>query len=151
MWVDLYESAAVAHRWLAGVETEADLDAGSVNLEGELLPDWYEDWVTDERDRYRQLRVHALEAIAGRLARIRRWGDAVQAALAALVADPLRESAHRTVISVYLAEGNVAEAMRQLRRCERLMFEEVGIRPSFDLDDLMPDNWKTVKAVTGPG
>lgn len=136
--VDVYETAALARRWLAGAETEADLDAGSAILEGELLPDWYEEWVGDERDRYRQLRVHALEVIAERLASIGRWGAAVQAALAALAADPLRESAHRAVIRVYLAEGNVAEAIRQLRRCERLLIEEVGIRPSFNLDDLMP-------------
>lgn len=136
--VDLYESTALAYRWLAGTETARDVADGSRMLEGELLPDWYEEWVTDERDRYRQLRVHALEAVADRLAGAGRWGAAVQAALAAVAADPLRESAHRTVIRIYLAEGNVAEAIRQLRRCERLLIEEVGIRPSFDLDDLRP-------------
>lgn len=135
--VDLYEAAALARRWLAGTETEADLEAGSAALEGELLPDWYEDWAADERDRFRQLRVHALEAIADRLAAAGRLGDAVLAAMSALAADPLRESAHRAVIKIYLAEGNVAEAIRQLRRCERLMIEEVGVPPSSRLNDLI--------------
>ncbi len=137
VWVDLYDAGALARRWLAGTETEADLEVGSTALEGELLPDWYEDWVADERDRFRQLRVRALEAISERLATAGRLGDAVLAALAALAGDPLRESAHRAVIKIYLAEGNVAEAIRQLRRCERLMIEEVGVPPSSRLTDLI--------------
>lgn len=136
--VDLHGAVALAHRWLAGVETEADRVAGSTALEGELLPDWYDDWASDERERFRQLRLHALEAMAERLTGTGHWADAVLAALAALAADPLRESAHRAVIKVHLAEGNVAEAIRQLRRCERLMIEEVGVPPSSLLQELIP-------------
>ena len=135
--VDLHDGVACAHRWLAEQETIGDRSAASVALEGELLPDWYDDWVTDERERFRQLRLHALEVMAERLAGSRRWGDAVLAALAAVSADPLRESAHRAVIKVHLAEGNVAEAIRQLRRCERLMIDEVGVPPSPKLQELV--------------
>lgn len=136
--VDLWEAVALAHRWLTGTQTDADRDAASEALAGDLLPDWYDDWAQDERERYRQLRLHALEAMAERLAAEGRWGDAVLAALAALSTDPLRESAHRAVIKVHLAEGNVAEAIRQLRRCERLMIEEVGVPPSTKLLELIP-------------
>jgi DNA-binding SARP family transcriptional activator len=135
--VDVWEAEALAHRWLTGSETDADREAASAGLDGELLPDWYDDWVQDERERYRQLRLHALETMAERLASMDRWGDAVLAALAALSSDPLRESAHRAVIKVHMAEGNVAEAIRQLRRCERLMIEEVGVPPSTKLQELV--------------
>ena len=135
--VDFHDAVELAHRWLAGVETDDDRARASSGLKGELLPDWYDDWVLDERERFRQLRLHALEAMAERLAASNRWGDAVLAALAALAADPLRESAHRAVIKVHLAEGNVAEAIRQLRRCERLMIEEVGVPPSSKLQELI--------------
>ena len=136
--VDLWENEAVAHRWLAGAEGDADRVGSSSDLTGELLPDWYDEWVQGERESYRQLRLHALEIMAERLASLGRWGDAVLAALAALSIDPLRESAHRAAIKVYVAEGNVAEAIRQLRRCERLMIEEVGVPPSTTLHDLIP-------------
>lgn len=136
--VDVWEADALAHRWLTGTETDADRDGGSSALEEELVPDWYDEWVQDERERYRQLRLHALEAMAERLAAAGRWGDAVLAALAALSSDPLRESAHRALIKVYVAEGNVAEAIHQLRRCERLMIEEVGVPPSTKLRELIP-------------
>jgi DNA-binding SARP family transcriptional activator len=135
--VDVWEADALAHRWLTGTESETDRDRASEGLEGELLPDWYDDWVQDERERFRQLRLHALEAMADRLASLDRWGDAVLAALAALSSDPLRESAHRAVIKVHMAEGNLAEAIRQLRRCERLMIEEVGVPPSTKLQELI--------------
>jgi DNA-binding SARP family transcriptional activator len=135
--VDLHDAVALSRRWLAGVETDEDRAVASAGLEGELLPDWYDEWVQDERERFRQLRLHALEAMAERLAASDRWGDAVLAALDALASDPLRESAHRAVIKVHLAEGNVAEAIRQLRRCERLMIEEVGVPPSAKLQELI--------------
>jgi DNA-binding SARP family transcriptional activator len=135
--VDLWEADALAHRWLTGTETDADRVVASTGLDGELLPDWYDEWVQDERERFRQLRLHALEGMAERLASVGRWGDAVLAALAALSSDPLRESAHRAVIKVHMAEGNVAEAIRQLRRCERLMIEEVGVPPSTKLQELI--------------
>lgn len=139
--VDLHDAVALARRWLGGIETDDDFAAASSGLGGELLPDWYDEWVSDERERFRQLRLHALEAMAERLAAAGRWGEAVLAALAALATDPLRESAHRAVIKVHLAEGNVAEAIRQLHRCERLMIEEVGVPPSTKLQELIPSGY----------
>ena len=50
--------------------------------------------------------------------------------LAAVAAEPLRESAHRAVVSVHLEEGNVSEAIRQYRLCRRLLGTELGIEPS---------------------
>jgi DNA-binding SARP family transcriptional activator len=135
--VDLHAATSTAHRWLSKLETDADRDAGSAAVTGDLLPDWYEDWLTDDRESFRQLRLHALETMAERLADGDRCGDAILAALAAVAADPLRESAHRAVIKVHLAEGNVAEAIRQLRRCERLMLDEVGVPPSSRLAELI--------------
>ena len=74
---------------------EADLGGAAITaLSGELLPDWYDDWVLLEAENWRQLRLHALEVLAGLLTAAGRYGDAAAAALAAVRADPLRESAH---------------------------------------------------------
>jgi DNA-binding SARP family transcriptional activator len=139
VWVDVQEATALARRWLAGNETALDASAASTLLGAELLPDWYDDWVADERERFRQLRLHALEAMAERLIEMGRVGDALLAALAATTDDPLRESAHRALIKVHLAEGNTGEAVRQLRRCEALFQRELGMRPSAQLTDLIPE------------
>ena len=135
--VDLREATALADRWISGDPTAADLVGGTRALESELLPDRYEDWVVAERERFRQLRLRALEAVAERMIERGRSGDALLAALAAVLADPLRESAHRALISVHLAEGNLGEALRQLRRYERLLADELGVAPSERLTALI--------------
>lgn len=61
--VDLRRALAVAHRLLDGSADAADLDAGEEVLRGELLPDWYDDWLLFERERFRQVSLHALEAV----------------------------------------------------------------------------------------
>jgi DNA-binding SARP family transcriptional activator len=108
-----------------------DLDSFDVaNLVSDVLPDWCDDWLQDEREGLRQIRLHALEGLARRLSEAGRHADAIQAALAAIGLEPLRESAHRTLIEMHLAEGNQSEAWRQFQRCRRLLREELGVEPS---------------------
>lgn len=104
---------------------------------GELLPDWYDEWVVAERERVRQLRLHGLEALCASLTAQRRFGEAAAAGTAAVVGEPLRESAHRILIQTYLAEGNVSDALRQYRLCRDLLRERLGIAPSPALQGLI--------------
>lgn len=134
--VRLNESTAVdmtSLAQLAGHLTEEPVDsmAGlAVAYDGELLPDWYEDWVTVWQERWRQIRLHALETVAHRLTVSGWYAAAIDAGLAAVRAEPLRESSHRAVIEAHLAEGNASEAVRQFRRYEFLARRELGVRPS---------------------
>ena len=104
---------------------------------GDLLPDWYEDWLAIEQERYRQLRLHALETLAKRLGSERRWPEAIQVALAAVAAEPLRESAHRLAITAHLAQGNVSEAIRQYRSYRALLRRHIGMDPSREMEALV--------------
>ena len=114
-----------------------DVEVPDAGLLGELLPGWYDDWVMLERERVRQLRMHALEQVAARLAAAGRYGDALQAAYVAVRAEPLRESAHRTVVRVHLTEGNVAEALRVYEQFRALLADEIGARPSEHMAQLV--------------
>lgn len=137
--VDVRELGQWAQRML---DPRSDADAGAlpdVGLRGELLPGWYDDWVLLERERLRQLRMHALEALAEKLATAGRYGEAVQAAYAAVAAEPLRESAHRAVVRVHLVEGNLAEAVRAYDAFRVLLAEELGVAPSSQMDRLIGD------------
>jgi DNA-binding SARP family transcriptional activator len=102
----------------------------SLTDDGELLPDWEDDWLLTDRERLRQLRLHLLEAVAERLVDDGRYGLALEAALTALRADDRRESAHRTVIRIHLAEGNVFEARRAFELCRLVLERDVGVEPS---------------------
>jgi DNA-binding SARP family transcriptional activator len=135
--VDVREFTDWARRVL---DPEAALDgivAPDVGLAGELLPGWYDDWVLLARERLRQLRMHALEVLAGKLADGGRFGEAVQAAYGAVACEPLRESAHRAVVRVHLAEGNTAEAIRAYRAFRDLLSTELGVVPSALMEELV--------------
>lgn len=97
---------------------------------GELLPGWCEEWVLVERERHRQLRLHALEDRCARACADGRFTDALRAGLEAVAQEPLRESAHRRVIEVHLAEGNSAEALAQYESFRTLLRAELGLPPS---------------------
>ena len=135
--VDVRELDAWARRALDPRVPGDDLPVPDDALHGELLPGWYEDWVLLERERLRQLRMHALEALADKLVAVRRYGDAVQAAYAAVRAEPLRESAHRAVIRAHLAEGNVTEALRAYDSFRTMLADELGIAPTPQITGLV--------------
>jgi DNA-binding SARP family transcriptional activator len=102
----------------------------------ELLPGWYDEWAVGERERVRQLCLHALETLSASNTLRRRHPAAVQAALAAIRLDPLRESARWTLIRAHLAEGNHSQALREYRTYEQLLADELGLHPSLRLSDL---------------
>lgn len=102
----------------------------TVDCDGELLSGWYDDWVLLERERLRQLRLHALEAAALQLCDDGRYGQAIDVAFEVVRIDPLRESAHRAVIHVHLREGNVAAAVRRYEELTRVLRVDLGIDPS---------------------
>lgn len=134
--VDAHELARSAERVLHG-PAAADNDIERLASPGDLLPDWYDDWVLQERERLRHLRLLALEAACDELIGEGRYADAVEAALAAVGADPLRESAHRLLISSHLSAGNVVEALRQYAAfCARLR-HDLGLEPSPQIVELV--------------
>jgi DNA-binding SARP family transcriptional activator len=136
--VDLRECEQLARRAVA--RGQRDLDALDVRLFGsDLLPDWYEDWVLIEREHYRQLRLHALDALCEQLTASGRLDEALEAGLAAVAGEPLRESAQRALIRVHLAEGNGGEAIRQYRLYRHLLDEQLGIEPSPLMAELVRD------------
>jgi DNA-binding SARP family transcriptional activator len=135
--VDLRDRIAVARTVM---DPSEPLRGGELELlvrSGELLPDWYDEWLDIERDRFQQVRLHALESLSGRLVATGRFSQAVEAALAAVASEPLRESAHRALITAHLAEGNRADAIRQYEAYRRLMRDELGLVPSDLIDALM--------------
>jgi DNA-binding SARP family transcriptional activator len=134
--VDVAGTRARARRLLGSADGIED-EFHESDLRCDLLSDWYEDWVLLERERFRQLRLHALELLCERLAATGRFHAAVEAGLVAVAGEPLRESAQRALIRAHLAEGNVGEAIRQYRSYRTLLADELGLRPSPALEQLV--------------
>ncbi|MTE17770.1 transcriptional regulator [Streptomyces sp. TRM43335] len=108
-----------------------------VGLGEDLLPDWTEGWLLVAREHFRQTRLHALEAVSHRLRDGGRLAAAMESAMMAVEAEPLRESAHRSVVDIHLAEGNVAEALRHYEIFRRMIRSELGLGPSAGFRRLM--------------
>ena len=106
-------------------------------LAADLLPGWDEDWLLIDRERHRQLRMHALEALSTQLTDIGEYGLAVDCAYAAIGIEPLRESAAYALLRACLTEGNRAEALRQFHLFRHLLAGETGLPPSRQLLELM--------------
>jgi DNA-binding SARP family transcriptional activator len=134
--VDASDTAELAAAILHG-EGSADDAVGSLAEAGELLPDWYDDWVVIEREQIRQLVMHALERLSADARAAGRFGEATEAALAAVAQEPLRESAHRLVVEAHLAEANPGEAIRHYRLFADLLHSTLGLEPSPLMEALM--------------
>lgn len=138
--VDVWDASALAHRLLI-VDTAPSADDMTADVIGalssELLPDWYEEWAIVNAEDWRQLRLHALDALAASLMEAGRHADAIAAAQAAINAEPLRESAHAALIRVHLSEGNQSEALRAFERYRTLLGAELGVEPTPALSALV--------------
>jgi DNA-binding SARP family transcriptional activator len=135
--VDVQALTDLARRSVRDEALSEPEDISELCRAGELLPDWYDDWILIERERFRQLRLHALESLCTRLAAVGRFAEAADAGLAAVQGEVLRESAHRAVIAAYIAEGNSVEAIRQYRFFRDLLASELGLEPSPLITELM--------------
>jgi DNA-binding SARP family transcriptional activator len=149
--VDIHHAKALARRLLDPAVPPVPGDLGSsavVALSADLLPDWYDDWVLVEAEDWRQLRLHALEALAGHLTAAGRFGEAAGAARAAVRGEPLRETGHAALIRVFLAEGNVSEAVREFTSYRALLHDELGLEPTPRLRGLIQNARNTNAPVT---
>jgi DNA-binding SARP family transcriptional activator len=127
-----------AERLIGGTAAPSELlTVDAIRELTDLLPGWYDDWVIFERERLRQKLLHALEALSRLLTADGQHAQAIEAALAALAVDPLRESAARALIEAHLAEGNLGEARRAYAQFSETLQRELGVRPGAQLQSLM--------------
>lgn len=132
--VDLDDVSAMAAKLL---DRSVDMDAEELkqalacNFQDDIAPGLYDwEWLEVERDRHRQLRLHAMEALSEQLVKAGWYGAAVDSALGAVRADAFRESAQQLLVRAYLAEGNRLEARRRYDAYRNLLRKELDMEPS---------------------
>jgi hypothetical protein len=131
--VDLADAMGLV-RALPAIPADDEPDLGL--LASDILPGWTAAWIAVERERFRQLRLHALEERSQRLADAGRFDDAVAVARTAVRAAPSRESARRALIEAHLAHGDVAAAVREHDAYQELLRSSVGGPVPSGLDGL---------------
>lgn len=134
-----FESAcALAMSVIDGSYVPVDAACGQ-HLSEDLLPGWSDEWLVVERERYRQMRLHALDKLCLLHAEAGRFALAIIAGLASVSSDPTRESAHRALMRAHLLEGNPSEAIRQYHIYMHVARAELGIGASPQMQGLLLD------------
>jgi DNA-binding SARP family transcriptional activator len=134
--VDLQEGEALAHRIMQEGLSLGEARGAAPLLSHDLLPDWEDEWLVFDRERFLDLRVRALERLCGQLSAMGDHAEAAHAGLLAIQGDPLRESASVALMHTYIAEGNEARALQLFRALEHRLEEELQVSPSPATADL---------------
>lgn len=109
---------------------EADDVLGSVAQEsfgGEFAT-----WLEHQRERRRSRTRSTLIELCELAERARDFDDALSHAGELLALEPLSEDAHRRMMRLHYQRGDRAGALLAFDRCERMLKDEVGARPSAD-------------------
>jgi two-component SAPR family response regulator len=139
-WFDVKEFEALVKRarllppqdW----QTE-DLWQRSVKLyQGDFLPEAERVWCISKRETLREMYVEALIGM-GKCHKARRgFEEAINWYQRALEVDELQEDVYRDIMLCYAEAGQRAEALAQYYRCQEVLGNELGIKPSNEIKDL---------------
>lgn len=95
-----------------------------------LLPSWNDDWVVDQQEKMSRMRIKVFELLAHQFISRNAPGAALDAAQAAVSADPMRETAHRLLAESHIKRGDPETAAQVFRRFRSLCLNEIGTEPS---------------------
>jgi len=96
-----------------------------VNLQGEL----FEEWLRTERTALRERAIEALLTLFRRHLDLGNYDQGVRVAKRVLALDPLRESAYRALMRLYVNIGDRALALQQYQSCCDVLHAELGVGP----------------------
>jgi DNA-binding SARP family transcriptional activator len=117
-------------------------DLSSIDFDlyqGELLSDFYDEWILTEREHYHTLCFKALLRVVEILRAQSEYEAAIQYAQRILKNDPANERAHQHLIFCHAASGDRDEALQQYEACRRVLERDLGVNPARETQGLY--NW----------
>jgi len=125
-----------AEYWLDVAQMEKpDLDLQSLisNLafyKGELLPGFYDDWISLERERIQAVFDARMEQLLEQLITAERWIAVQELGERWLARSGAREPAYRALMLSNGARGDMAKVASLYKRCTDELIENLGVEPS---------------------
>lgn len=132
--VDLAD-AMLLIRALSGIRVDRRPDLEL--LDADILPSWTAPWIAVERERFRQLRLSAMESLSAGLSAADQHADAVAVARRAVATAPSRERSRRALVEAMLAGGDVSAAMHEYQEFQELLRSSIGATTDSELDRLL--------------
>ncbi len=136
------EVDAVAFDRLVAGSASGDLEAATALYQGDLLDGFvvrdpvFEEWLDCERERLHELMTRALTKLLDQKAANGAGDEAIALGQRLLTFDRLHESAHRTLMRLYAAQGQRDAALQQYERCRELLDSELGVEPEAETEIL---------------
>src|SRR5258708_24319566 len=100
------------------------------NYRGDLLADFYDDWILPQRERYHQEYLDGLLDLAQHYRSTSAYARAIETAQRILDAEPANERAHQHLMFCFVAQGDRQAALRQYEHCVRALREEFTVDPA---------------------
>ena len=133
LWVDARQVSGSKFQGSAANESEIEILKSKIeNYHGDLLPDFYDDWVLEARERLRAQYHDAVLQLTQHARSQSRYADAIALAQKLLASDPTNETAQQHLINCFIATGNRAAALKQYAECERVLRSELNVAPSHE-------------------
>lgn len=116
---------------VAGIETTADdLIEALANYRGELLPGFYDEWITLERERLQAMFERKMEQLLDRLIAAQRWSETLEWGEKWIAFGQTPEPAYRAMMQAHAALGNMAKVAATFERCMQALRTDLGVEPS---------------------
>jgi WD40 repeat protein/serine/threonine protein kinase/DNA-binding SARP family transcriptional activator len=102
----------------------------------------FETWVREERERLRRMYLQGLRDLVSFLITRSEYPQGIKHARKCLQVDPLSESAHRQLMTLYALNGQRSAALQQYETCRCIIRDELDAEPSRITEELL-ENIKT--------
>lgn len=96
----------------------------------DLLPGWFEPWLTDLQERYHLLRISVLRRLGRHQLEVGSVDDALDIARELVDDDPRREDAQLLLVDALVARGDLALARHHVEVFRRRTRAELGVEPA---------------------
>lgn len=129
MWVDINEFQVQAHQFLIN----PSIPLNDINTElfmGDLLPDFYDEWVLPLREKNHELNINVMFRAIEQLRAKSEYELATNYAQRLLAYDAANERAYQHLMFCYIATGDRIQALHQFENCKLALKEEYDVVPS---------------------
>lgn len=97
---------------------------------GDLLANFYDDWILPERERLRALYIESLLRIAQHHRERGEYKQTIDFARQILTHDPANEKAFQHMLFCMAANGSRIGALQVFEECSKVLHEQLGVEPS---------------------
>jgi len=148
LWLDVddfeaaYKNAHGFQGWQLNAETVRSLERVENIYTDDLLLGWYQDWTLFERERLQNMFLSILDKLMVYCEAHGKYETGINYGMRILRFDLARERTHQSLMRLHYLSGDRTAALRQYKRCEQALEEELGVDPARHTQEL----YETFKA-----